>query len=742
MAAKKSDKKEIVQTVVKPTDLEKEGLKGNVWQVKQICYQIKFSRIQDELGKIENQKSSLKNYLQTYDENGAKTEEQQLSHYSNGTTKTLYNSYGKISEHFSYKADGSISYQTNNTFDAKGNMIETYSFYPDGKLLSREEFNYDEKGNQIERRLFERNEKDLKDKKKHRLTQYMNYDDNGFRIEFKNVNPDGTIGNWITQINNDKGHYIVHTILNPDGSMQSSHKAERNYDKDGNLISPFNNNKTGFTATACDYENDEKGNWIKKTIKYNRRTTNIIIRDINYYSEHSVPLTLPIEENKKLYEEWVKKITNKTGTMKNKNETNEELEDDEMEEQQTGKQPEFSIADLKWLSEGSAPEMFAAHRYYVLAYKAIPSSFSYPSGDIEALALKKLLVDNLDATVIYSMSVNQDTGDDDGKRLIRYTLNFPDKEYILSAFQIQQRDDEEYDVPAFIKEDYDVYTSGYVHTSQLQMYHPSDESGKRDEDFELELEGYIDQCTLQSLPETPQIYMVQVSGDGNFALAGHAVDDSFEIKNLDMNYGYGFERFHNELMGRFKNESKGLVLFHGEPGTGKTYYIRHLLRSMADNNKIVIYMPPNMVDHLVEPGFMTFISQQVASYSEDGYFCVLLIEDAEPLLAARSSETRVQGVTNLLNMTDGLLNDMLNLQIICTFNVGLKKLDKALLRPGRLLARKEFKAMSELDANRLAQQLGIKHHFTAPTTLAEVYALVKNKNTLIHDVDENGEDMS
>ena len=151
-------------------------------------------------------------------------------------------------------------------------------------------------------------------------------------------------------------------------------------------------------------------------------------------------------------------------------------------------------------------------------------------------------------------------------------------------------------------------------------------------------------------------------------------------------------------------------------------------------------MPPNMVDHLVEPGFMTFISQQVASYSEEGYFCVLLIEDAEPLLAARSSETRVQGVTNLLNMTDGLLNDMLNLQIICTFNVGLKKLDKALLRPGRLLARKEFKAMSALDANRLAQQLGIKHHFNAPTTLAEVYALVKDKNTLIHDVEIDGDD--
>src|SRR5882757_2666117 len=101
-------------------------------------------------------------------------------------------------------------------------------------------------------------------------------------------------------------------------------------------------------------------------------------------------------------------------------------------------------------------------------------------------------------------------------------------------------------------------------------------------------------------------------------------------------------------MSRFKNESKGLILFHGEPGTGKTYYIRHLLRKMASNNKIVIYMPPNMVDYLVEPGFMTFLSKEVSHYSADGYFCVLLIEDAEPLLAARQSEARVQGVTNLL----------------------------------------------------------------------------------------------
>ena len=148
-------------------------------------------------------------------------------------------------------------------------------------------------------------------------------------------------------------------------------------------------------------------------------------------------------------------------------------------------------------------------------------------------------------------------------------------------------------------------------------------------------------------------------------------------------------------------------------------------------------MPPNMVEYLVEPNFMTFLHGEVADWSEEGQFCVLLIEDAEPLLALRQHGARVQGITNLLNMSDGLLNDMLNIQIICTFNVELEKLDDALLRPGRLIARKEFKRLPEFEANLLAQRLGIKHHFTAPATLAEIYDKAKNKNILVHDAGEH-----
>ena len=47
------------------------------------------------------------------------------------------------------------------------------------------------------------------------------------------------------------------------------------------------------------------------------------------------------------------------------------------------------------------------------------------------------------------------------------------------------------------------------------------------------------------------------------------IKDDFEITDLDLSYGSGFSKFHQELMNRFRRENKGLVLFHGLPGTGK-----------------------------------------------------------------------------------------------------------------------------------------------------------------------------
>src|SRR3989337_908834 len=150
-----------------------------------------------------------------------------------------------------------------------------------------------------------------------------------------------------------------------------------------------------------------------------------------------------------------------------------------------------------------------------------------------------------------------------------------------------------------------------VYFGQIEFLRPSEASGKQDDYFEEQIWDYINKCSLRKKPDKPAIQMIEVRGSA-FSMQEHAVDDDFEIKDLDINYGYGFAKFHAELMQRFHTDTKGLVLFHGEPGTGKTFYIRHLLRKMlSGNKKVVVYMPPNMVDHLVEPAFMTFLSGEI-----------------------------------------------------------------------------------------------------------------------------------
>lgn len=76
---------------------------------------------------------------------------------------------------------------------------------------------------------------------------------------------------------------------------------------------------------------------------------------------------------------------------------------------------------------------------------------------------------------------------------------------------------------------------------------------------------------------------------------------------------------------------------------------------------------------------------------------------------------------NLLNLCDGLLSDALQLNVICSFNAGIRKIDDAILRKGRLLARYEFRELDAEKAQMLAQKLGKQILPQRPMTLAEIY---------------------
>lgn len=176
------------------------------------------------------------------------------------------------------------------------------------------------------------------------------------------------------------------------------------------------------------------------------------------------------------------------------------------------------------------------------------------------------------------------------------------------------------------------------------------------------------------------------------------------------NYNDDFENTHNEIVECLKKD-KGIILLHGEPGTGKTSYIK-CLPTFAE--KTFIFIPPSFGEILVSPSFLSFMMNQKNS--------VLIIEDAESILKTRKGGQN-HAVSNILNLTDGILAEMLGIQVICSLNCNINQIDEAILRPGRLLKEYSFGKLNLEKSNMLLKKYHKDKDYVTSTelTLAQIY---------------------
>jgi SpoVK/Ycf46/Vps4 family AAA+-type ATPase len=188
---------------------------------------------------------------------------------------------------------------------------------------------------------------------------------------------------------------------------------------------------------------------------------------------------------------------------------------------------------------------------------------------------------------------------------------------------------------------------------------------------------------------------------------------AMEIKrtkiDLDLFYEDDFTGV-DELIRKRVNQKndKGIVLLHGLPGTGKTSYLRYLVGKIK---KRVMFLSPSVAGNLMNPDFIELLIDNPNS--------VLIIEDAENIIMDRRYNSS-SSVSNLLNISDGLLSDFLNVQLICTFNSEITSIDQALLRKGRLIARYEFGKLGTIKAQKLSNHFGFDSKIDRPMTIAEI----------------------
>ena len=110
---------------------------------------------------------------------------------------------------------------------------------------------------------------------------------------------------------------------------------------------------------------------------------------------------------------------------------------------------------------------------------------------------------------------------------------------------------------------------------------------------------------------------------------------------------------------------------------------------------------------------------------------VIILEDAEKAILKRLGDGMdSSAVSALLNLSDGILSDILKTSVIVTYNCPKQDVDDALKRKGRLQVDYEFAALSIEDARKLGKSLKfskkiLEEKINAPMTLSEIYNLEK-----------------
>lgn len=181
---------------------------------------------------------------------------------------------------------------------------------------------------------------------------------------------------------------------------------------------------------------------------------------------------------------------------------------------------------------------------------------------------------------------------------------------------------------------------------------------------------------------------------------------------VEENYNDDFIPAYKDLKRFLASRESGLALLHGMKGTGKTNVIRFLINT-CDNDFVIV--PNNLVCQLGDPQFTSFMLNNKNS--------VFILEDCEQILKDRSENIFDSAISNILNMSDGLLSDIFNIKFICTFNADIGQIDSALTRKGRCFVNYEF---GPLKANKVRilndkYNLGIPDKEITDMTLADIY---------------------
>jgi len=195
----------------------------------------------------------------------------------------------------------------------------------------------------------------------------------------------------------------------------------------------------------------------------------------------------------------------------------------------------------------------------------------------------------------------------------------------------------------------------------------------------------------------------------------------FETPFVRTNYSADIEKKFDQVLGMLKEQNPfgRLVLLHGSPGTGKSFFIKSLVSEIT--NSLVLFVPASMVGGLTAPNFVGKLLEWKENEKQS---IILIVEDADEAIQKRQNGN-VGVLSDILNLTDGLLGELIDVRVIATTNKKTVDIDEAVLRKGRLFDTVNFEILPAKHWEEVAKERDLKGDFSTKTfySLAEFYQI-------------------
>lgn len=188
---------------------------------------------------------------------------------------------------------------------------------------------------------------------------------------------------------------------------------------------------------------------------------------------------------------------------------------------------------------------------------------------------------------------------------------------------------------------------------------------------------------------------------------------SVEPNNIDIEEIYNNETIKSikKIKKRIKKSRKGLTIFYGDKGTGKTEMMKHLI-SLTD--KSCLFIPSNTLD-------ITINNPEFKSILQNYQDIILTIDDCEFFTNGKFSKMNYV-TNNLVQLVDSIISDSLNLHILLIFNIlEDEEIDETLLDCNNLLDIIEFDKLDFELSTELSKTLGFNRKYKTDQRLVDIF---------------------